>query len=95
MMILFHSMWLNVHDELHLHIWGTVSTHWGRADDIFKCNFVSENVLISIKISLNFVPEGPVDYKIHVKVHSYNDVVQHRCQVITWTNDYPLLSIRP
>ena len=31
------------------------------ADDIFKCNFVNENVLISMKISLNFVPMGPTD----------------------------------
>ena len=31
------------------------------ADDIFKCNFVNENVLTSIKISLNFVPKGPID----------------------------------
>ena len=27
------------------------------ADDIFKCIFLNENVLISLKISLNFVPE--------------------------------------
>ena len=31
------------------------------ADDNFKCNFVNENVLISIKISLNFVPKSPID----------------------------------
>ena len=28
------------------------------ADDIFKCIFLNENVLISIKISLKFVPKG-------------------------------------
>ena len=33
------------------------------ADDIFKCNFVNENVLISIKTSLSFVPKGPIDNK--------------------------------
>ena len=27
-------------------------------DDIFKCIFLNENVLISIKISMNFVPKG-------------------------------------
>ena len=27
-------------------------------DDIFKCIFVNENILISIKISLKFVPKG-------------------------------------
>ena len=30
-------------------------------DDIFKCIFLNENVWISIKISLKFVPKGPVD----------------------------------
>ena len=31
------------------------------ADDIFKCIFLNENVWISIKISLNFVPEGRIN----------------------------------
>ena len=30
------------------------------ADDIFKCIFLNENVWISIKISLQFVPLGPI-----------------------------------
>ena len=30
-------------------------------DDIFKCIFFNEDVWISIKISLNFVPMGPVN----------------------------------
>ena len=30
------------------------------ADDIFKCIFFNENVWISLKISLKFVPKGPV-----------------------------------
>ena len=30
------------------------------ADNIFKCIFLNENVWISIKISLNFVPRGPI-----------------------------------
>ena len=36
--------------------------HKGRhfADDIFKCIFFNENVRISIKISLKFVPKGPI-----------------------------------
>ena len=33
------------------------------ADDIFKCIFLDENVRISIKISLKFVPKGPTDNK--------------------------------
>ena len=31
------------------------------ADDIFKRIFLNENIRISIKISLKFVPKGPVD----------------------------------
>ena len=31
------------------------------ADDIFKCIFFNENVWISIKISLKFVPKGPIN----------------------------------
>ena len=45
-----------------------VLTHWGRdkiaptlANDNFKCKFVNENILISIKISLKFVPKGPIN----------------------------------
>ena len=30
-------------------------------DDILKCIFWNENVWISIKISLKFVPEGPIN----------------------------------
>ena len=30
-------------------------------DDIFKCNFLIEDVWISIKISLKFVPTGPIN----------------------------------
>ena len=31
------------------------------ADDIFKCNLFNENVWIPIKISLKFVPKGPIN----------------------------------
>ena len=31
------------------------------ADDIFKCFFLNENASISIKISLKFVPKGPIN----------------------------------
>ena len=31
------------------------------ADDTFKCTFLNENVRISIKISLKFVPKGPIN----------------------------------
>ena len=31
------------------------------ADDVFKCNFLNENVWIPIKISRKFVPKGPIN----------------------------------
>ena len=31
------------------------------ADDVFKCIFLNENVLISLKISLKFVPQVPIN----------------------------------
>ena len=31
------------------------------ADDTFRCTFVNEKFYILIKISLNFVPKGPID----------------------------------
>ena len=31
------------------------------AADIFKCIFLNENIQISIRISLQFVPEGPIN----------------------------------
>ena len=31
------------------------------ANDIFRCILVNENFCISIKISLKFVPKGPMD----------------------------------
>ena len=32
------------------------------ADDIFKCIFLNENVIIPIEFSLKFVPKGPFNY---------------------------------
>ena len=64
-----------------------VLTHWGRdeinnifADNIFKRIFFNENVWISIKISLKFVPKGPI-YNIPALV-----------QIIAWchSGDKPL-----
>ena len=31
------------------------------ADDILKCSFFKENILSPIKISLKFVPKGPIN----------------------------------
>ena len=43
-------------------------THWGRgkidavsSNDIFNCSFLYENARICIKISLKFVPNGPIN----------------------------------
>ena len=38
-------------------------THWGQdeIDNIFKCIFFNENILISIKISLPFVPKDRIN----------------------------------
>ena len=47
------------------------------ADDIFKCIFLNENAWISIKISLRFVPQGPIN----------NIPAPGRRQAIIWTND--------
>ena len=48
-------------------------------DDIFKHIFLNENVLISIKIALKFIPNGPVDN------------ISALVQIMTcWTGDKPL-----
>ena len=49
-------------------------------DDIFKCIVLNENVWISIKISLKFIPRGPINYTPSL------------VQVISWhrTGDKPL-----
>ena len=31
------------------------------ADDVFKCNFLNENVWIPVEISLKFLPKGPIN----------------------------------
>ena len=31
------------------------------ADGSFKCIFLNENVLISIKVSMKFIPKGPIN----------------------------------
>ena len=45
----------------------SINTLWPRqngrhfSDDIFKCIFLNENVWISIKIPVKFVPKGPIN----------------------------------
>ena len=36
------------------------------ADDIFRCIFVNEKFGILIKISMNFVPKGPIDNNLEL-----------------------------
>ena len=52
-------------------------------DDIFKWTFLNENISISIKISLNFVPKGSIN-NIPALVQI---IAWTRRQVIIWTND--------
>ena len=50
------------------------------ADDTFNCKSVNENVLILIKISLKFVPKGPIN---NIPVFgSDNALAQSRRQAI-------------
>ena len=55
------------HGWLYLHRRNTLNTLRPRqngrhfADDVFKCIFLNENIWISIRMSLKFVPKGPVN----------------------------------
>ena len=64
----WHVPWqhLNHHwHTIHGALWHSLKTlrqnghHF--ADDVFKCIFWNENVWISLKISLKFVPKGPIN----------------------------------
>ena len=64
------SMTSNWNDTITLSYWGfgqSINTLRPRqngrhfADNIFKCIFFNENVWILIKISLEFVPKGPIN----------------------------------
>ena len=52
------------------------------ADNIFRCIFVNEKFCILIKISLKFVPKGP----IWSSIGSDNGLAPIQRQVIIWTN---------
>ena len=52
-------------------------------NNIFRCIFVYEKFSILIKISLKFVPKGPIDN---------NQALQNRWQAIIWTNADPIHS---
>ena len=61
MLSLFLGLWLlSVHTkEINSSPPGQDGRHF--ADDIFGCNSMNENFCILIKISLKFVPKGPID----------------------------------
>ena len=51
------------------------------ADDIFKYNFLNENFWIPVKISLKFVPKGPINI-----IPALVQIMAWRRQAIIWTN---------
>ena len=58
------------------------------ADDIFKCIFVNEQFCVLIKISLKFVPKGPIDNNTARGLE--NGLAPNRRQAIIWTNADPI-----
>ena len=40
------------------HLWDKINIYWDNMADIFQCIFLKENVWLSIRISLKFVPKG-------------------------------------
>ena len=62
------------------------------ADDIFKHNFLNENIRISIQISLKFVPKGVIDnMSALVQVmawHLTDDKPLHEAMMTQLTNTY-------
>ena len=54
------------------------------ADDTFNRIFVNENVRISIKFSLKFVPKGPINYIPAFQLTLFQPI---RRQAIIWTSD--------
>ena len=55
------SSWRFICSEGALNTLGQRQNDRHFADDIFKCIFLNENTWISIKISLKFIPKGPVN----------------------------------
>ena len=75
-------MWLVIHPELLIfNILRAIQNGNQFSDENFKCILFKENILIAIKISLKFVPKGPVN-----NISSDNGLVPARRQAIIWTN---------
>ena len=62
--------------------------------DIFKCIFLNENVWISIKISLKFVPNDPIiNFPTLVQIMTWHQATSHylnQCWLIYWSIYAPL-----
>ena len=56
------------------------------ADDIYEFDFLDENILISINISLKFIPKGTIN-NIPALVQIINGLEPTRQQAIIWIND--------
>ena len=56
------------------------------AADIFICIVMNDTYYTLIKISLKFVPEGPIDNNTALD----NGLVPNRQQAIIWTNVHPI-----
>ena len=59
---------------------------WHFPDNIVKCIFLNENLWLSLKISLKFVPRGSIN-NIPALVQVMNGLAPARRQAIVWTND--------
>ena len=56
------------------------------ADNIFKCIFVNENFYILNKISLKFVPKGPMDDPALVKIMAWHQIGDKPLSGPCWPN---------
>ena len=59
-LLIWHYSWLDI---VNMQLNTLRSRQHGRyfADDTFKCIFLNDNIRISIKSSLKFVPRGPIN----------------------------------
>ena len=73
-------------------VWLILLGHDGRhfADNIFRCIFVNEKLRIVIKISLKFVPNGPIDNINPALIGLDNGLAPNMRHAIIWTNADPI-----
>ena len=62
------------------------------ADDIFKCTLLNENICISIKISLNFVPISNIPALVQIGAHQATSHYLNQWWFVYW-RIYALLSL--